>query len=111
MGPYVLNEYFLDIAKNHAPIQEKKIAAQKKLANLSLRYAEWAFLKNDLLLAERYLYLSIAIDPRLKKSQEYMKIEKLLEMNYLEKKQNASVASLTRTVSYDPPNGSKPIFI
>lgn len=110
IGPYILNEYFLDLAKKHTPIQERRIMAQKKLAKLSLRYANWALFYNEVLLSERYLYLSAAIDPSIKKSQEFVDIERHLKMNIREKKQDISVTSLTRTISYDPPPGSKPIF-
>lgn len=115
IGPYVLNQQFALIAS----INDMSKAASRlpdsldKLGKLSLRYCIRALLSKDNYAALRYFHLSVAITPTIIEDEIFKKLELYWSAGEEEKLQIVNTLSstdnfVTRTVSYDPPNGSVP---
>jgi glycosyltransferase involved in cell wall biosynthesis len=117
IGMYVLNHQFADIAsvRNLTKVTDRLPQSVEKLARLAIRYSVRSLLVKDEHTARRYFYLAMAMHPRIaddptwKQLQEYWTGEPALKANSLEQLRTSD--NLTaRSISYDPPPRSIPIF-
>jgi glycosyltransferase involved in cell wall biosynthesis len=117
-GPYLLNVYFVELARNQLAAGSEIIAERlgpsiKKLATLSLRYASRALLRNEAVLAKQYFYLSRALDENITESPVFQLLERLFggkaEMTDILAELATIPQNVARTTSYPPPKGSLPL--
>lgn len=125
LGAYVMNFDFQEKANalNLPEISNRLDASIEKNANLALRYAIDSLKKQNIILAERYVHLAFALHPDVQLNQLYQELlaffnEIHLKDSNLDSKQPngsiqkkiekiiASTNGVTRSISYDPPEGS-----
>ena len=117
MGLYVLNHQFADIAsvRNLDKVTGRLPQSIDKLAHLAVRYSVRSLLAKDDRTARKYFHLAMAIAPELpedpiwKQLQEYWTADSLRKSKILLLLQNSDNLA-TRSISYDPPAGSIPLF-
>ena len=117
IGMYVLNHQFADIAavRNLTQVTDRLPQSVEKLARLAIRYSVRSLLGKDEHTARRYFYLAMAMHPRIaddptwKQLQEYWMGEPALKANLLERFRGSDNLA-ARSISYDPPPRSMPIF-
>ncbi len=117
IGMYVLNHQFADIAsvRNLRPVADRLPRSIEKLAHLAIRYSVRSLFVQDADTARRYFHLAMAMHPGIvedsiwKLLQAYWDGSGADRADLLERLKRAGNLS-TRTVSYDPPPGSVPIF-
>jgi len=117
MGLYVLNHQFADIAsvRNLDKVTGRLPQSIDKLAHLAVRYSVRSLLAKDDRTARKYFHLAMAITPELpedpiwKQLQEYWTADSLRKSKILLLLQNSDNLA-TRSISYDPPAGSIPLF-
>lgn len=117
IGPYVLNLQFVDIAAayGHQNVIDRFPASIEKTARLGLRYSVRALIAGSERNALKYFHLSAALLPEIAEDAVFMKLATYWGADSEEKKRllKGFVAEsnlVTRTVSYDPPPGSIPLF-
>jgi len=116
IGLYVLNHQFADIAsvRNLTKVTGRLPQSLDKLAGLAVRYSVRSLLGGNEQAAQKYFHLAVAINPSLeedpawKQLRDYWHADEATKSNLLEQFR-ASNNLATRTVSYDPPQGSIPI--
>jgi hypothetical protein len=114
IGPYIANIEFELIGKDRNRSLKNTGKWVEKLASLALRYSYRAVIEDDIVLAERYYYLSLAIAPQSKESSTHLWINKAINGTPQEK-HDAREALMTlpsfhtRAMSYEPPLDATPI--
>ena len=117
MGLYVLNLQFADIAsvRNLKKVTNRLPQSLDKLAQLGVRYSVRSLLAKDERTALRYFHLAVAINPQLEddptwqRLQEYFAAAVPMKAKIL-KDFGRSDNLAARSISYDPPPGSIPIY-
>jgi hypothetical protein len=117
IGMYVLNHQFADIAsvRKLSKVTDRLPQSVEKLARLAIRYSVRSLLGKDDETAKRYFYLAmamhpqIAADPTWKQLQEYWAGDTALRASIIEHLRSSDNLA-ARSISYDPPPGSIPIF-
>lgn len=113
LGLYVLNHQLAETAAIH---DMNKVAGRlpeslQKLARLSLRYSIRSLLNGHSDVAKRYFHLSTAIDPGMEEDATWQEIQacwsgnESVRLNLIEKYSRMENFA-SRTLSYDPPEGS-----
>jgi glycosyltransferase involved in cell wall biosynthesis len=116
IGLYVLNHQFADVAmvRNMTKVVDRLPASIEKLAGLAVRYSVKFLLSGQEVTAKRYFYLAVAMNSEISTNITWQKIQMFwsaTEENKTEiiKELMESDNLATRTISYQPPPGSKPI--
>jgi glycosyltransferase involved in cell wall biosynthesis len=117
IGMYILNHQFADIAsvRNLTKVIDRLPQSVEKLARLAIRYSVRSLLVKDDQTAQRYFYLAMAMHPQIAEDptwnqlQEYWTGDTALKANTLERLRGSDNLAV-RSISYDPPRGSIPIF-
>ncbi len=116
IGLYVLNHQFADIAavRNMAKVTDRLPASIEKLAGLAIRYSVRYLLAGLEATAKRYFYLAVAMSTAAASNDIWQMLQSYWEAD---EKQRAEICNklkamdnlAARTISYLPPQGSKPI--
>jgi glycosyltransferase involved in cell wall biosynthesis len=116
VGPYVMQHQFADTAihRNMEKVVARLPESIHKLGLLCLRYAARSILADNLRDATRYFHLAVAMDPNVRQEPEFALIEKYWKADPTTQRQTVAELKdksnfVTRTVSYPPPPGSRPI--
>ena len=117
IGMYVLNHQFADIAslRNLTKVTDRLPQSLDKLAHLAVRYSVRSLLAKDEHTALRYFHLAMAInsqlaeEPAWKQLQEYWTADAPRKSSILEQLRSSDNLA-ARSISYDPPPGSAPIY-
>jgi glycosyltransferase involved in cell wall biosynthesis len=114
IGPYIANIEFELIVKDRHRSLKNTGKWVEKLASLALRYSFRAVIEDDIVLAERYYYLSLAISPQSKDSSTHLLINKAIDGTPQEKHDAREALKTlpsfhTRATSYEPPLDATPI--
>ncbi|MGO9022645.1 MAG: glycosyltransferase family 2 protein [Syntrophobacteraceae bacterium] len=117
IGLYVLNHQFADIAsvRNLKKVTNRLPQSIDKLAGLAVRYSVRSLLARDEQAALRYFHLAVAFnsqlveEPTWKKLQEYWTADAPRKSSIFEQLQSSDNLA-SRSISYDPPSGSIPIY-
>jgi glycosyltransferase involved in cell wall biosynthesis len=116
-GIFVLNHQFADTAsvRNLTKVTGRLPQSLDKLAHLSVRYSVRSLLAKDEHTALRYFHLAMAINPQLagdpkwKQLHEYWTADASRKSGILEILGTSNNLA-ARSISYDPPPGSIPIY-
>ncbi|MEI7811971.1 MAG: glycosyltransferase [Ignavibacteria bacterium] len=116
IGPYVLQHQFADTANVYKlkNVMERLPKSIEKLSQLCLRYCARALLGKDERNSLRYFYLAGALMPEITSEPIFIKLQEYWKADDSKKKEiieflNTTDNLTTRSVSYDPPQGSIPI--
>lgn len=114
IGLYVLNHQFADIAstRNQTKVISRLPQSINKLGILSVRYCVRFLLSGNEQVARKYFNLATAIHPEAADDATWQKLQKYWQANAKEREaileDLAGSSNLaTRTISYDPPSGSR----
>ena len=114
IGPYVLQYQFGEKANLHGlkKVAERLPASIEKLSRLCLRYAIRGLEEKNERKGKQYYYLSSALMPEIESEEVYRSLQKYWSAGETEKNEIISRLKSTdnlisRTISYDPPPGSK----
>lgn len=117
IGPYVLRYQFAETANQLGlkNVADRLAPSVERLAHLSLRYCLRLLTKNDERGASRYLHLAAAIMPEITSDPTYKKLQAWWASSSAGRNEIletlVAIDNLsTRSVSYDPPPGSNPIY-
>lgn len=118
LGPFLLYQQFAETAetRNIGHVTDKLIQAQEKLGKLCLRYCARFLIAGNRTIAEQYYYLAVALFPAVKSESIFETIRTYWhsdpeERATIVRQLQADPNLLTRQISYDPPSGSKVLFI
>jgi len=116
IGAYVLHLQFAEIAE---PLGMDKVvkrlpASIEKLSKLCLRYCIRSLLKGNPSNAKKYFHLSLVLNENIENDDDFLKLQSYWladegERSQVLKSLNEADGLITRTVSYDPPEGSIPL--
>jgi glycosyltransferase involved in cell wall biosynthesis len=116
IGPYVLQFQFAEKATHQGlkKVAERLPSSIEKLSRLCLRYAIRGLEEKDERKAKKYFHLAAALMPEIETESVYFSLQSYWHANADEKarilaKLKVTDNLVTRTVSYDPPDGSVPI--
>lgn len=115
LGSYVINFDFQEKAEalNLPEVADRLEASIEKNATLSLRYSMNALKNQNFTLAERYLHLAFALDPKVKHNPLYETLITFFadteNQAGLWKSIATSSSVYKRTTGYAPPEGSMPL--
>jgi len=116
IGAYVLHLQFADIAEplGMVKVVERLPASIEKLSKLCLRYCIRGLLKDNFINAKKYFHLSLVLNENIDKEDDFQKLQSYFlaedsKKGEILKALNQSHGLITRTVSYDPPEGSLPL--
>lgn len=118
IGPYILCHQFAETAENIGlkNVVERLPSALKKLASLAVRYSIRALLAGDKVQGKKYFNLAYVMDDDIENDQVYQELSPYWSLSEANQKtllvqiqQYTNV--LARQVSYDPPEGSKPLSL
>jgi glycosyltransferase involved in cell wall biosynthesis len=112
IGPYVANLEFDAITKERGINLGKKERWCEKLASLALRYACRALSEEEIELADRYLHLAIAMDPKIRHTTTYKRLKQVFLENVKSKQEllfkiESEEAISQRRLSYEPPTDAR----
>lgn len=118
LGPYVMNIEFAEVGKERGmdKVYQRLLPSIDKLSSLALRYCTRYLLADDELLAKRYFYLSAALSPDTTNSELFKQINSYWTATGDEKSRILKALTETdnlvsRTVSYDPPEGYRTLKV
>jgi len=118
IGPYLLNFYFVDLAKGVLGEKNEVVSRRlgesiKKMATLSLRYASRALIRGETILAGRYFYLTRALDETTVEDSAFKLLDRYFNGTSALEDVLSELRSIpqhvARTTSYPPPPGSQPL--
>lgn len=117
IGPYLMNIQFAEIARplNMKKVYERLPESIEKLSLLSLRYCLRFISSGDVVTAKRYFYLAPALSLNIMEHELFQKLQTYWDGDNASKESftqslTGSLNTVARTVSYDPPLGSKSLY-
>lgn len=117
IGLYVLNHQFSDVAslRNVTSVTDRLPQSIEKLARLAVRYSVRSLLAKDETTALKYFHLAMAMSPHLVDEPIWRQVGQYWGADVSTKAEMladfcASANLATRSISYDPPPGSRPLF-